>query len=123
MSGWLASTGLTRLPRTSRSLPRGSAKIDATWPRCLELGLDIVLDLNFWTRCERDAARMKARLLGAGVRLYRLNCPEEVAWQRIERRNVALDGSSLLITRNTFEELKTRFEPLDPDEEREDLAF
>ena len=29
---------------------RVSDQIDAIWPRCLELGLDVVLDLNFWTR-------------------------------------------------------------------------
>lgn len=122
---WMARLYGTDPPAANFSeyASRVSAQIDATWPRCLELGLDVVLDLNFWTRCKRDAARMKALSLGAGVRLYRLSSPEEVAWQRIERRNAALDGGSLFITRNTFEELKTRFEPLDPDEEREDIAF
>jgi hypothetical protein len=55
--------------------------------------------------------------LGAEVRLYELVCPAGVAWDRVERRNGAL-GGALLITRNTFEVLKTRFEPLDADEER-----
>ena len=101
---------------------RVSAQIDSLWPRCLELGLDVVLDLNFWTRRGRDATRMKARSLGAAVRLYRLTCPDELAWHRIERRNASLDPSSLFIARNTFEVLRARFEPLDPDEEREEIA-
>jgi predicted kinase len=102
---------------------RVSAQIDSLWPRCLQLGLDVVLDLNFWTRRRRDATRMKAQSLGAAVRLYRLACPDGVAWRRIERRNASLDGSSLFIARKTFEGLRARFEPLDPDEEREEIAL
>ena len=101
---------------------RVSAQIDSLWSRCLQLGLDVVLDLNFWTRRDRDATRMKARSLGAAVRLYRLTCPDEVAWRRIERRNASLGGSSLFIARNTFEVLRAKFEPLDPDEEWEEIA-
>ena len=30
-------------------------QVEAIWLRCLELGLDVVLDFGFWTRRERDA--------------------------------------------------------------------
>jgi predicted kinase len=89
----------------------------AQWTRCLELGLDVVLDLGFWARAERDAVRARVTALGAGHRLYQLACPQEEAWARIEVRNRDLAGS-LLITRNTFEVLKSRFEPLSDDEAR-----
>lgn len=98
------------------------AQIDSMWPQGLQLGLDVVLDLNFWTRRERDAARTKAESLGAAVRLHRLTCSDDVAWRRIEKRNACLDASSLLIARNTFEVLKSRFEPLHVDEPREEVA-
>jgi len=49
--------------------------------------------------------------------LYRLTCPEDEGWRRIEKRNANLQGS-FLIVRNTFEVLKARFEPHDPDEPR-----
>ena len=88
-------------------------------PRALALGIDVVLDLGFWRRAERDRARDLAKAAGANVRLYSLTCPEDEAWARIERRNLDL-GGSLLITRNTFEVLRTRFEPLEPDEARID---
>ncbi len=101
---------------------RVSAQIDSLWSRCLQLGLDVILDLNFWTRSGRDTTRMKAQSLGAAVRLYRLTCPDEVAWHRIERRNASLDGSGLFIARKTFEVLRAEFEPLDPDEEREEIT-
>jgi hypothetical protein len=46
-----------------------------------------------------------------------LECPEDEAWRRIEKRNLHLDGS-LLIVRSTFDMLKCRFEPLGDDEDR-----
>jgi predicted kinase len=88
-----------------------------TWTRCLVLGLDVVLDFGFWTRADRDSARMLVAASGASHRLYELACPEGEAWKRVEGRNARLQGS-LLITRNTFEILKERFEPLEGDEER-----
>jgi predicted kinase len=90
------------------------------WPRCLELGVDVVLDLNFWFREERDEIRATASALGASTTLYRLACTDEEAWRRIEHRNRNLNGD-LFISRETFEALKARFEPLSDDEERIDI--
>jgi predicted kinase len=87
------------------------------WVRCLTLGLDVVLDMNFWRREDRDSARSLVAAAQASCTLYKLRCPEAEAWRRIEARNSSLQGS-LLITRNTFEFLKARFEPLANDEER-----
>lgn len=90
--------------------------METLWPRALRLGLDVVLDLGFWRRAERDRARELAKAVGAEARLYALSCPNDVAWARIEARNRTLDGA-LLITRNTFEMLRAGFEPLGVDEE------
>jgi len=95
---------------------RVSDQISSVWPRCLELGLDVVLDLNFWTRQQRDEVRARAAELGATSRLYRLACPDDVAWRRIEERNANLEGS-LHLSRATFEALRFRFEPLDANED------
>src|SRR5262245_36991946 len=101
---------------------RVSELIGRVWPRCLELGVDAILDLNFWSREERDETRAMACALGAKTTLYRLACTEEEAWRRIEHRNRNLDGS-LFISRNTFEVLKARFEPLGDDEERIEVVL
>ena len=98
-----------------------SAVMQATWTRCLDLGLDVVLDFGFWTRAERDSVRSIVKNSGARHRLYELVCPEAEAWKRVEARNDLLQGS-LLITQNTFERLKDRFEPLDDDEDRVSIA-
>jgi predicted kinase len=87
------------------------------WTRCLGLGTDVVLDLGFWSRVERDRVRDQVAAAGADCRLYELTCSETEAWARVEARNRDL-GGSLLITRNTFEVLRGRFEPLADDEER-----
>jgi predicted kinase len=86
------------------------------WLRCLSLGTDVVLDLGFWSRADRDRVRDQVTAIGAAYRLYALSCPEEQAWARVEARNGDL-GGSLLITRETFEVLKARFEPLEQDED------
>ena len=95
-------------------------QIELLWPRCLELGVDVVLDLGFWSRKERDQARAKARAHGADILLYRLNCPEHVARARLIARNEKLDGD-LLITDATYDLLRMRFEPLAPEEERREV--
>jgi predicted kinase len=100
---------------------RVSEQIETLWPQCLKLGLDVVLDLNFWSRRQRDETRATALALGAGTRLYRLACTEDEAWSRVEKRNLNLDGS-LFINRNTFDVLRGRFEPLGADEERIELG-
>ncbi len=101
---------------------RVSEQIDVLWPWCVELDLDVVLDLNFWSRRQRDDVRATAASLGATARLYRLACPDEEAWARITRRNASLDASSLLIARATFDALRHRFEPLGADEVREEVG-
>jgi predicted kinase len=95
---------------------RVSERLETMWTRCIALEIDVVLDLNFWSRAERDRVRRLASELGADVILYRLSCPDEIAWARIEARNDALTDS-LFIERNTFETLRARFEPLGVDEE------
>jgi predicted kinase len=90
-------------------------QVEEVWPRCLELGLNVVLDFGFWTRQERDVVRARIAAMGAQACVYRLICSEVESWRRIEKRNTDLQGS-LYIARNTFELLKSRFEPLGDDE-------
>jgi predicted kinase len=99
---------------------RISELIAGLWPRCLELGVDVILDLNFWSRKERDETRATASALGASTTLYSLACTDEEAWRRVERRNHKLNGD-LFISRETFEALKARFEPLSDNEQRIDV--
>lgn len=99
---------------------RVSDLIEVQWTRCLQLGLDVVLDLNYWSRAQRDATRARVASLGARHRLYHLSLPDDEAWARIERRNT--EPGALFIARTTFEILRPRCEPLGTDEEHEVVA-
>lgn len=96
---------------------RVSGLMEEMWVRSLDLGTSVILDSGFWSRAERDRVRDLVAARGGQPVLYRLHCPDEVAWARIERRNAHLSGD-LFIARATFESLKARFEPLDPGEDR-----
>lgn len=89
--------------------------METVWLPSLALGLDVVLDFGFWRRGERDLVREQVRAAGAEIKLYQLACAEDEAWARVDRRNNDPDGA-LLITRETFEVLRRRFQPLEDDE-------
>lgn len=99
---------------------RVSNLIEATWTRCMLLKTNVILDFGFWSRRERDRIRGLVASLGGDAILYRLSCPDNLAWERIDKRNERPE-TSLYISRNTFEVLKTRFEPLESDELRIDI--
>jgi predicted kinase len=75
------------------------AQMEPVWSRCLQLGLDVVLDFGLWSRQERDVLRAKIAALGGLARLYRVTCSDSVAWQRIEKRNTELSGLDARIRR------------------------
>jgi len=100
---------------------RVHAQMEPVWSRCLQLGLDVVLDFGLWSRQERDVLRAKIAALGALARLYRVTCSDGAAWQRIEKRNIELSGD-FLIVRNTYDVLRSGFEPLEDEEERIEIA-
>ncbi|MGH7024618.1 MAG: AAA family ATPase [Caulobacteraceae bacterium] len=105
-------------PPVSVFQERASAILDLMepiWARCLSRGVDVVLDFGFWRRAERDHARERAAETGARVLLYAVECAEEEAWRRVEARNGGADHS-LYIAPATFRLLRSRVEPLGPDE-------
>ena len=83
--------------------------------------MEVVLDNGFWSHAQRDRMRALVPELGGEVRLYRVLCPDDVARDRIARRNLDLDGS-LHISPATYDALRARFEALGDDEPRIDVA-
>ena len=90
---------------------RVSSLLEETWTKCVSFGIETVLDLNFWSLQQRAETREKAESLGAKVLLYSLPLPDDEAWMRVKNRNNDLRGS-FYISKNTFEVLRPRFEPL-----------
>lgn len=86
------------------------------WPRIAQSGTeDIILDFGFWTREQRDDARRRAADIGAEVRLYHVQCPDDIArlrcFDRAER-----ESQGYYIDLAAFDALLAEFEPLDDDE-------
>ncbi|WP_439410251.1 AAA family ATPase [Bradyrhizobium sp. DASA03076] len=52
---------------------RVSKLIETHWTRCVELGLDVVLDLGFWSRTQRSQTRATAVALGASDLSFRVS--------------------------------------------------
>jgi len=100
---------------------RVSKLIDSVWPRCLELGLNVVLDLNFWSKEQRDVTIKIVTDLKCKYRLLNIRCPENIAWSRIELRNNDSNFKGLQISRNPYDLLKKKFQPLDENEIYENI--
>ncbi len=86
--------------------------------RVLRTGTDVIMDCGFWTRAARDEARRRAAALGASCRLYSVECPRDVARQRVLRRTAASPAGAFWINAPAIDELNGRIEPIAPDEER-----
>jgi predicted kinase len=97
------------------------AVMEGMWTRCHALGTNVILDFGFWSRADREQTRALVAKHGGDAILYHLNCGEDVAWERIDRRNRTL-GGNLYIAPNTFRVLKARFEPLTDDEPRIEIG-
>jgi Transposase zinc-binding domain/Putative transposase len=128
-------SALTHHPHVHMIVPGGGISLDGTrWVTCRpnfflsvrvlsrlfrRLLLEKLASAHL-SREDRDETKATASALGASTTLYRLACTDDEAWRRIEHRNRNLNGD-LFISRETFETLKARFEPLSDDEERIDV--
>jgi predicted kinase len=81
---WMERLTIDRWDEAQRS------KIEALqWElgqRLLELGQTIIIEWGTWARSERDALRIRAKALGAGVELHYVSAPIDVLVERLQRR-------------------------------------
>jgi len=89
------------------------ALLEELWPRIVRSGVDVILDMGFWARVDRDSARAIATELGADFRMYWIKCDDEVARARCMSR---MDAKSLRFDSAAFDPFRYRFEALGPDE-------
>ena len=97
----------------------GSGK--STFARQLEREIgaatDVILDHGFWTRESRDAARYRARSVGAAAKFYEVYCPREIMRARALDRSKSPKSDSLWIDGAGFDKLFAAFERMQDDEE------
>jgi predicted kinase len=100
---------------------RAKAVSEVIWlmaQRVLNAGMDVVLDMGFWTRRSREDARSRIEASGASSRLYVFDTPLHHARERVVCRTSALPEDCLWIDGATFDVLAARFEPVGEDEAR-----
>jgi predicted kinase len=85
--------------------------------RVIGAGTDVILDHGFWTRESRDAARDRARSVGAAAKFYEVFCPQEIMRARALKRSKSPKTDSLWIDGAGFDKLLGAFEPMQDDEE------
>lgn len=78
-------------------------------------GVDVVWDLGYWKRVDRDAARARAAAMGAKIVWYNFVCDDAVALKRCLARTVA--EQPLEINEEAYWGLKKYFEPMGGDED------
>ena len=103
--------------RCSEYAKRVSGVMEPVWTRCVALKMNVVLDFGFWTRSERDRVRGLVASLGGNsaciVSPVPMSSPGAAS-----KRGTRGSQLTLYIAPNTFNVLKARFEPLEPDETR-----
>jgi len=85
--------------------------------KVLNTNTDVILDFGFWKKLERDEARSFAESISANIKLFNLDCPEEIMRTRVIDRTEKMPEGALFINENTFNILKEQFEPIDPQNE------
>ena len=102
---WLTDLGLDVYDEASR------AKIEALqWKltqTLLARGVSVIIEWGTWGRAERDALRLGARALGAGVELHFLSAPVDVLYQRVQQRGMEcppIERKDILRWAEAFEE-------------------
>lgn len=96
--------------------PRILALIMEHARRVLAAGVDVILDIGFWTRASRDEIRQRAAEWNVTLKFYALDCPAAIARQRVQDRTHRGGTDALVIDEAAFDQFLAQFEPMDSSE-------
>ena len=89
--------------------------MDAVWKEtieCLNNGTDVILDMGFWHRKDRDYARSIAEKCNADFKHYYISAPDEILKRRISLRGGEVAKNNV----KNFDEIKKQFQEPGTDE-------
>lgn len=101
------------LPRVERA----ERQIWATAQQVLAARVDVVLELGFFTRAQRD--RIRALVAAYPVQTHVVDAPVQVRKDRVRARNRGSATLTIEVDDATFEWAERYFEALDDDEQRD----
>lgn len=85
--------------------------------RCLQAGIDVIIDEGFWTKEHRREIRERVESVGALPKVYYLEVPFEVMRTRTLRRTEKPPLDSFTIDEESFNHYWKFFQPPEEDEE------
>jgi predicted kinase len=98
------------LPRTERA----EAQIWAIVQQAFALGIDVVLELGFFRRTQRDRAR--AAITGAAIAVHVVEAPAHVRRERVRERNRGSATFTVEVDDAMFDWAEAYFEDIGEDE-------
>lgn len=101
------------LPRTERA----ERQIWAVAQQVLAHGVDVVLELGFFTRAQRD--RIRALVAAHPTRVHVVDAPAETRRERVRARNQGSETFTVEVDDAMFDWAEHYFEPLGDDEQRD----
>ena len=92
---------------------RCEARIMAVSREILDLGMDVIWDMGFMERSQRDRIFADIADLPHGVRAHALDAPTDVRRERVMQRNIERpDGYVMDVTAEIFDFMEQRSSPL-----------
>ena len=100
------------LPRTERC----EQMIWSVARQLVERGTDVVLELGFFKRYQRDRVRELARAAGVAIETHVLDVPREVRRERVRKRNQGSATLTVEVDDATFDWAEDYYEDVDETE-------
>ena len=85
--------------------------------KCLQAGVDVIIDEGFWVKEHRDAIRAKVTEVGAVPKVYYIEAPFETMKARTLARNENPPTDSYVIAESAFDRYWRLFRPPGADED------
>lgn len=121
---WMAALFMMDAPRplsldwTLPRVERCERQIWSVTRQLIALGVDVILELGFFTRAQRRRVRELAAAAGIEVAVHVLEVPREVRRERVRARNLGSATLTIDVDDATFDWAEAYYEPLDEDELR-----
>jgi predicted kinase len=80
-------------------------------------GGNVILDIGFWGREQRDLYRKRATEIGVPYVFYKMDVDFETCKARVLKRTEEKQVGQLFIDENAINEFRSRFEPMGDDED------
>ncbi len=105
---WMADLGIGLFNENVRA--KMEIRLWQLGKELLRSGQDVILENGLWSRAERDAKLLDARVLGVVVEMHVLDIPLEELWRRLQIRNTSGGHGTVPLSREQIESYAEMFQ-------------